>query len=87
MICDEYQDIIDSERLTAAIKYGDFQSTHEGLGVLTEEYTELIEAIHRNDMDGIVKEALQVAAVAIRLACSLDNAAVRERSNCSQGGE
>ena len=80
-ICDEYQDIVDTERLAASIKYGAFKSTHEGLGVLTEEYTELVEAIHRNDMDSIVHEALQVAAVAIRLACSLDDPGVRQRSN------
>jgi NTP pyrophosphatase (non-canonical NTP hydrolase) len=76
-------DILYSEIEGADDKYGPFTSTHEGLGVLAEEYAELIEAIRRNDVDSIVHEALQVAAVAIRLACCLDYAIVRERSNCS----
>lgn len=47
--------------------HGDFWSTAEGLGVLTEEYHELIEAIRQNDADAIRHEAIQVAAVAIRI--------------------
>jgi hypothetical protein len=41
-----------------------FNSTHEGLGVLTEEYQELIEAIRSNDLRKVCKEAIDVAVTA-----------------------
>lgn len=74
--------LIDIEIDGANENYGPFRSTHEGYGVLTEEYHELRDAIHSNDTDAIVKEALQVAAVATRIALSLDHFDTRERSNC-----
>lgn len=46
-------------------KNGSFNSTHEGLGALTEEYYELIMAIHSNNIDSILKEAAQVSAIAM----------------------
>jgi len=52
----------------AADRYGAPKSTHEALGVLTEEYVELIQAIHGNRMDRIRAEAVQIAAAALRLA-------------------
>lgn len=57
----------------AQARYGNFASTHEALGVLTEEYNELIEAIRGSRMDHIRGEALQVSAVALRLAESCDD--------------
>lgn len=86
MISDEYQDTINREIDYANTHYITFTSTAEGYGVLTEEYHELREAIHANDTDAIVKEALQVAAVATRIALSLDNADTRKRSNCKPWG-
>ena len=62
-------------------RYGPFTSSHEGLGVLTEEYTELIAAIRRNDPRAIEVEAIQVAAVSLRIVAALDLNAFRERSN------
>jgi hypothetical protein len=59
---------IRAEAATAAERYGDFTSTHEALGVLSEEWDELREAIHANDLGRIYREAVQVAAVALRLA-------------------
>lgn len=53
-------------------KYGDFTSTHEAYGVLAEEVAELLEAIRSNDRDSIRDEAIDVAAVAYRLASVLD---------------
>jgi hypothetical protein len=41
-----------------------FISTHEGLGVLTEEYHELIEAVRSNDHQKVCKEAIDVAVTA-----------------------
>ena len=49
-------------------RYGNYNSTHEGLGVLTEEFAELVDAIRSNQPEEIGREAIQVAAVAIRLA-------------------
>lgn len=52
----------------AAAKYGPFASVHEAIGVLVEEWDELRAAMHANDLEAIHREALQVAAVAYRLA-------------------
>lgn len=52
----------------AECKYGHPSSTHESLGVLLEEVHELTEAIRQNSAGAIQKEAIQVAAVALRLA-------------------
>jgi len=53
--------------------YGPFHSLHEGLAVLREEYQELEHEIfwgHREsgNTDGVRQEAIQVAAMAMRLA-------------------
>lgn len=68
----------------AQSRYGDFASTHEALGVLTEEWDELRAAIHANDMAAIAREACQLSSVALRL---FDHArepspAFRKRSGC-----
>lgn len=52
----------------AQVRYGDYTSTHEALGVLTEEVAELVEAIRSNALGAVQREAVQVAAVAARLA-------------------
>lgn len=69
-----------SEVNHAQERYGDFASTHEALGVLTEEYYELVEAIRGNRLDRIQREAVQVAAVALRLAEACDKGAFAARS-------
>jgi NTP pyrophosphatase (non-canonical NTP hydrolase) len=56
------------ERATA--RYGLPASTHESLGVLLEEFTELQAAIHANALESVREEAIQVAAVALRLAAA-----------------
>lgn len=64
-------------------RYGPFASTHEALGVASEEWDELRAAIHANDMRAIRHECLDLAAVLIRLADQLeapDNAAMVQRS-------
>lgn len=48
-------------------RYGPFLSTHEGYGVLAEEMLELLQAIQSNVKNDIDEEAMQVAAVAMRL--------------------
>lgn len=62
-------------------RYGDFASTHEALGVALEEWHELIEAIKSNDLPWIRAEAIDLAAVIIRLACQCeDSDAFKNRS-------
>lgn len=52
----------------AEARYGDFTSTHEALGVIFEEFDELTEAIRRNRIESVREEAIDLAAVLIRLA-------------------
>ena len=57
-------------------KYGPFHSLHEGLAVLREEYQELEQEIfwdyQRNgNTDNVRREALQVAAAAMRIAMQI----------------
>ncbi len=62
------------EAADAHARYGDFTSTHEALGVLTEEMDELLEAVRSNDLGAVALEARQVAAVAARLCrCAREN--------------
>lgn len=69
------------ERERAWRRYGAFQSTHEALGVLMEEFDELRAAIHANALESVRMEAIQIAAVAMRLAeACRDNEAFAERS-------
>lgn len=62
---------IENEYIAASQSYPEFHSAHEGYGVLTEEYRELeIEVFknhHNRDLSKMRHEAIQVAAMAIRL--------------------
>ncbi len=49
-------------------RYGNFTSTHEALGVALEEWTEFVNAVHSNDFTAVRHEALDLAAVLLRLA-------------------
>ena len=60
--------------------WGPFTSSHEAYGVLSEEVAELLEAIRSNMMSKIAREAVQVAAVAARLADNCGDAAFIKRS-------
>jgi NTP pyrophosphatase (non-canonical NTP hydrolase) len=53
-------------------RYGAFASTHEALGVALEEWDELREAVRANDLEAVRAEALDLAAVLIRLADGLE---------------
>jgi hypothetical protein len=64
---------VHDEAIRAMAKYGNFRSMHEGYGVLAEEVAELFEAVRLrqdNPTRGrcIRSEAIQVAAVALRIA-------------------
>ena len=62
---------IQAEAERAHGKYGAPTSTHESLGVLLEEFEELKDAIHANKSESVREEAIQVAAVAYRLALAI----------------
>lgn len=62
------------DRITKAkVRYGDFASTHEALGVAVEEWDELRDAIRGNALGSVEHECLDLAAVLIRLARDLRN--------------
>lgn len=61
-------------------RYGEFASTHEALGVASEEWDELRDAIRANDMQQVRHECYDLAAVLLRLAISLDSEIVAHRS-------
>jgi len=72
------------EALRAEEKFGRFNSSHEGLGVLLEEFRELEDAIRANDRQGVVREATQVASVALRIVACCDLPEFREHSGMEQ---
>lgn len=47
-------------------KRGKFNSTHEGLGVILEEFEEFKDAVKLNNSYSACQEAIQLAAMAIR---------------------
>lgn len=49
-------------------KWGPFASAHEAMGVCMEEWDELRDAIHKNDIVAIERECLDLAAPLLRLA-------------------
>lgn len=59
--------LVEEELVRASGRHGGFSSVHEGLGVITEEYHELIEAVRSNDPAKIREEATQLAAMATRM--------------------
>lgn len=52
----------------AQARYANFASAHEALGVALEEWNELQDAIKANAIEAIREEAIDLAAVMIRLA-------------------
>lgn len=57
---------IDKELSAARAKFAPFHSGHEGYAVLKEEMDELWEAVRKNDIRSARREAIQVAAMAVR---------------------
>ena len=51
---------------------GTFASTHEILGVLTEEHTELIEAVRSNAVSDVRKELLDIAVGCVFAVACID---------------
>lgn len=76
----EIDEMIAHEINVADERYGDFMSSHEGLGVLMEEFDELRSAIHANKLESVREESIDIAAVATRIAYAMSNGATRKRS-------
>jgi NTP pyrophosphatase (non-canonical NTP hydrolase) len=51
---------------------GTFVSSHEVLGVVTEEYHEMLDAVHDNDLKQMRKELLDIAVPCIIGVISVD---------------
>jgi hypothetical protein len=60
-------DAVRRELYTSTEKYGTFRTTHEAFGVLREEVDEFWDACKANNLVEMEAEAIQVAAMAIRL--------------------
>lgn len=70
MEIDEAIEMVRQELLSAVDEHGDFQSVHEGYGVLKEEVDEFWDEIKKKpkdrNIDNLRKEASQIAAMAIK---------------------
>lgn len=74
-------DDIETHISSAAKRYGPFASTHEAMGVALEEWSELQDAVHANNLESVAAECIDLAAVLVRLARDLrDNQNTRNRS-------
>jgi len=77
MNVNEVLNLVDEEVSGAMINWPPFNSAHEGYGVLAEEFDELWEHVKTNqkrrDIDAMRKEAIQVAAMAVRFAVEICN--------------
>lgn len=66
-----------SRALIAAAEYGSFASSHEALGVASEEWDEFKDAIHANDLKAAAHEAIDLAAVLMRFAAAVSEGDAR----------
>lgn len=66
---------IDTRTDAAALRYGPFTSSHEAMGVASEEWDEFRDAVRANDLAASADEALDLAAVLIRYAVQVRSAA------------
>lgn len=68
-------DEVQGEVMNAQKHWPAFNSAHEGFGVLMEEVDELWDHVktnqHKRDIKGMRKEAIQVAAMAVRFALEI----------------
>jgi len=46
-------------------------SSHESLGIITEEYHEFLDEVHANNNDGIFNEAIDIAVAGLFTAASM----------------
>lgn len=65
-------EVIEARIARAEDRYGPLASTHEAMGVMLEEWDELRLAVHENALGAVAHEALDLAAICIRLARAID---------------
>jgi len=63
------------EKVLSKKGFGSFSSTHEILGVTTEEYCEVVDAVHRKDYDNLKEELLDLA-----IACVFGVSCIEQKS-------
>lgn len=73
-------DTVKAREQAARTKYGCYTSTHEAYGVLAEEVAELLDAIRSNRPDAVRREAIDVAACALKLAVDCTDTLFQTRS-------
>lgn len=66
MTSEQAFDLVLQELFDATNKFGPFASTHEGIAVIREEYLELEKEVFWGSADKQQREAVQLAAMAIR---------------------
>lgn len=72
---------IERRMFIAEQRYGPFASTHEALGVASEEWDELRDAVRANDLNAIKHECVDLVAVLLRLIQNINqNENLRNRS-------
>ena len=77
-LIDGFKDIaegVEIEFLQATLLFGSFHNSHEGYAVLKEEVDELWDDVKDNNLKGALREAKQVAAMAIRFIYDLQEKA------------
>jgi NTP pyrophosphatase (non-canonical NTP hydrolase) len=70
----EFAELMKAEVFSAREKFGPFQTTHEGYAVLKEEVDELWDCVKRKNRgspDDMLKECVQIAAMAACFAIEL----------------
>ncbi|MCH9022452.1 MAG: hypothetical protein IID32_06780 [Planctomycetes bacterium] len=81
-LIDEAAGMVDLALSNALTKKGPgcFASTHEALGVITEEYIELVEAVRSNDDSKVMAELMDIAGGCIfAMACLLSGEDMDQR--------
>lgn len=73
MIVDRVVDMVTTELKIAQGKFSSFKSGHEGYAILLEEVDELWHEIKHGNSTSARREAIQVAAMAIRFVVDLYN--------------
>lgn len=65
---DEVMSDVMKQAVTVEQRFSSYSSTHEALGVITEEMWELTQAIRTNYAEDVRREAIDIAVACLRLA-------------------
>src|SRR5215471_6712842 len=76
-------EFVRAEMTKAMAKYPPYNSMHEAFGVIAEEFYELLQAMHANNLQAFKDEAKQVAATCVRAMAELGDGYRKVRSHDS----